>query len=196
MSRPFASGEYRVKTKNVFTWHLVVYKGLVQSLFYLNLPAMPRGSCYWLHYANDGSFPWDSTGKESTCNAEDVGDAVSVPGSGRSSGGRNGNLFQYSCLKNPHGLSCLSGYSSWVTKCWTWLSNYAYIHTNEGRRSEHLRVDLVGWPISKGLQGQLRKAPTHPEPFYYKEATQTRLLGSWECLSRIESLQFNGHEFE
>ena len=42
-NRLFATGEYRVKKKNVFTWHLVVYTGLIQPLFYLNLPAMPRG---------------------------------------------------------------------------------------------------------------------------------------------------------
>ena len=31
-------------------------------------------------------------------NVRDVG---SIPGSGRSPGGRHGNLLQYSCLKNP-----------------------------------------------------------------------------------------------
>ena len=31
----------------------------------------------------------------------DVGDMGSIPGSGRSSGGGNGNLLQYSCLENP-----------------------------------------------------------------------------------------------
>ena len=30
-----------------------------------------------------------------------VGDEDSVPGSGRSPGGENGNLLQYSCLDNP-----------------------------------------------------------------------------------------------
>ena len=35
--------------------------------------------------------------KESTCN---VGDAVLIPGSGRSLGDGNGNPFQYSCLEN------------------------------------------------------------------------------------------------
>ena len=30
-----------------------------------------------------------------------VGDLSSIPGWGRSSGGENGNLLQYSCLKNP-----------------------------------------------------------------------------------------------
>ena len=36
--------------------------------------------------------------KASACNAGDVG---SIPGSGRSPGGGNGNPLQYSCLENP-----------------------------------------------------------------------------------------------
>ena len=32
---------------------------------------------------------------------EGVGDAGSIPGSGRSPGEGNGNLVQYSCLENP-----------------------------------------------------------------------------------------------
>ena len=39
-----------------------------------------------------------SVGKESVCNAGDLG---SIPGSGRSPGERNGNPLQYSCLENP-----------------------------------------------------------------------------------------------
>ena len=42
-----------------------------------------------------------SAGKEATCNAGDTGDAGSVHGSGRSPREGNGNLRQYSCLKNP-----------------------------------------------------------------------------------------------
>ena len=34
-------------------------------------------------------------------NARDAGDVGLIPGSGRSSGGGNGNPLQYSCLKNP-----------------------------------------------------------------------------------------------
>ena len=37
-------------------------------------------------------------GKESTCNARDLG---SIPGLGRSPGEGNGNSLQYSCLENP-----------------------------------------------------------------------------------------------
>ena len=40
-------------------------------------------------------------GKEPACNAGDTGDSGSIPGSGRSSGGGNGNPLQYSCLGNP-----------------------------------------------------------------------------------------------
>ena len=46
-------------------------------------------------------FPNGSVGKESACNAGDTGDASSIPGSGTSPGGGNGNPLQYSYLKNP-----------------------------------------------------------------------------------------------
>ena len=39
-----------------------------------------------------------SDGKESACNAGDLG---SIPVLGRSPGEGNGNLLQYSCLENP-----------------------------------------------------------------------------------------------
>ena len=45
-------------------------------------------------------FPGGSGGKESTCNAGDLG---LIPGLGRSPGGRNGNPLQYSCLENSMG---------------------------------------------------------------------------------------------
>ena len=35
----------------------------------------------------------------------------SIPGLGRSPGGRHGNPLQYSCLKNPHGQRSLAGSS-------------------------------------------------------------------------------------
>ena len=46
-------------------------------------------------------FPDGSVGKESACNAGDVGDVGSIPRLGRSLGGGNGNPIQYSCLRNP-----------------------------------------------------------------------------------------------
>ena len=43
-------------------------------------------------------FPHSSVGKESACNAGDLG---SIPGLGRSPGAELGNPLQYSCLENP-----------------------------------------------------------------------------------------------
>ena len=45
-------------------------------------------------------LPQRFSSKETICNA-DAGDAGSIPGLGRSLGGGNGNLLQYSCLGNP-----------------------------------------------------------------------------------------------
>ena len=45
-------------------------------------------------------FPGSSDGKQSACNAGDLG---LIPGLGRSPGGEHGNPLQCSCLENPHG---------------------------------------------------------------------------------------------
>ena len=42
-------------------------------------------------------LPGGSVGKESACNVQNLG---SIPGLGRSPGGRHGNPLQYSCLGN------------------------------------------------------------------------------------------------
>ena len=43
-------------------------------------------------------FPGGSVGKESACNAGDLG---LIPGSGKFPGEGSGNPLQYYCLKNP-----------------------------------------------------------------------------------------------
>ena len=58
-------------------------------------------SCWgniWIMSTEALGFPGGSDGKESTCNAGDLG---SIPGLGRSPGGGHGNPLQYSCLENP-----------------------------------------------------------------------------------------------
>ena len=40
-------------------------------------------------------------GKNPPARTRDLRDTGSIPGSGRSPGERNGNLFQYSCLEKP-----------------------------------------------------------------------------------------------
>ena len=54
--------------------------------------------------------------KNPLANAEDVGDASSIPGSGRIPGGGNGNPLQCSCLKKSHGQRSLVGYRPWGHK--------------------------------------------------------------------------------
>ena len=67
-------------------------------------------SLVFINYLSILGFPGGSDGKESACNARDLG---SIPGLGRSSGGGHGNPLQYSCLQNPHGQRSLAGYSPW-----------------------------------------------------------------------------------
>ena len=52
-------------------------------------------------------FPGGSVGKESACS---TGEPVSILGSGRSPGERNGNPLQYSCLETP-----MDGGAGWAT---------------------------------------------------------------------------------
>ena len=54
--------------------------------------------------------------KNLPANAEDMRDAGSIPGSGRSPGVGNGNPLQYSWPRNFHGQSSLKGYSPWGHK--------------------------------------------------------------------------------
>ena len=65
------------------------------------------------HRVKYGHFSGSSAGKESACNAGDLG---SIPGLGKSHGGGHGNPLQYSCLENPHGQRSLVGYSPWGHK--------------------------------------------------------------------------------
>ena len=69
--------------------------------------------CYWCLVGNPLCFPGGSDGKETACNAGNLG---LTPGLGRSPGGGHGNPFQYSCLENPHGQRSLAGSSPWGCK--------------------------------------------------------------------------------
>ena len=60
-------------------------------------------------------LPFGSDGKESVCNAGDLG---LIPGSGRSLGEGNGHPLQYSCLENP-----MDG-GAWQAKVWGHNKSY------------------------------------------------------------------------
>ena len=65
-------------------------------------------------------FPGGSDGKESACNAGDLG---SILGLGRLPGEGNGNPLKYSCLENPMDRGAWQSTVHGVTKNWTWLSD-------------------------------------------------------------------------
>ena len=65
-------------------------------------------------------FPGGSAGKESACNAGDLG---LISGSGRSPGERNGNPFQYSCLEISMDSGAWQARVHGVTKSQTRLSS-------------------------------------------------------------------------
>ena len=64
----------------------------------------PGGLCllslFHTHHLRMG-FPGGSVAKNVPASAGDAGDPGSIPGSGRSPGGVNGNPAQDSCLENP-----------------------------------------------------------------------------------------------
>ena len=62
---------------------------------------------YFRPYCTD--LPYSSDGKESACNAGELG---SIPGLGRSSGEENSSLLQCSCLENP-----MDRGTWWATVC-------------------------------------------------------------------------------
>ena len=64
--------------------------------------------------------PSSPDGKASACNAGDLG---SIPGSGRSPGGGNGNPLQYSCLENPMNRGAWQAPVHGFTKSQTRLSD-------------------------------------------------------------------------
>ena len=61
-------------------------------------------------------FPGGSDGKESACNAEDLG---LIPGSGRSPGEENSNPLQDSCLETPMDKGAWWATVHGDTKSWT-----------------------------------------------------------------------------
>ena len=59
--------------------------------------------------------------KNLPANAGDARDVGSIPGSGRSSGGKNGSPLQYSCLENFMDRGAWQATVHGVAKSQTWL---------------------------------------------------------------------------
>ena len=122
-------------------------------------------------------LPWWLSVKESACSA---GDAVSIPGRGRSPGEWNGNPFQYSCLENSmdrgawwatvHGISRVWHVLATKPPTTTWLQGLLHslwgcldwsfaepeglvlgVHCRRAACSDLWRHDL-GWSFSGTIQ--------------------------------------------
>ena len=70
-------------------------------------------------------FPSGASGKESACNAGDLG---WIPRVGRSPGGGHGNLLQHSCLESLTNRGAWWATVHGVAKSWTRLSNWAQLN--------------------------------------------------------------------
>ena len=81
------------------------------------IPGSGRSSGEGIGYLLQYSWaPGGSDGKESACNAGDLGP---VPGLGRSSGGGHGYSPLYSCLENPLDREARGHIIHRVTNSWT-----------------------------------------------------------------------------
>ena len=106
-------------------------------------PPLPHGGLYkpmtW--YTGkvprlDVGFHCSSDGKESACNAGDLG---SIPRSGRSPREGNGNPLQYCCLENSMDRGAWQATAHGVTKSQTQLTLCVNIHTlTHHSRGSHL----------------------------------------------------------
>ena len=100
-------------------WFLVPLPFLNPAWTFRNSQFMYCWSLVWriLSIAIMG-FPCGSAGKESTCNAGDLG---SIPGLGRSPGEGNGYSLQYSGLENS--MDCIV---HGIAKSQTWLNDFHF----------------------------------------------------------------------
>ena len=76
-------------------------------------------------------LPWWLEGKESACNAGELG---SIPGLGRSPREGNGCPLQYSCLENSMVRGAWEAIVQGVTKSWIQLSNFTHSQYVLGRK--------------------------------------------------------------
>ena len=85
-------------------------------------------------------FPDSSVGKESACNMGDLG---LIPELGRSPGKGSGYPLQYSGLENS--MKCTI---HWVTKSWTWLSDFHFLTNLKFKLYSKMGAHLIS-PVNR-----------------------------------------------
>ena len=125
----------------------------------------------------DWGFPWGSAGKESACNAGDLG---SIPGLGRSPGEGKGYPLQYSGLKNS--MDCIF---HGISKSWTQLSNFHFQRRLRVGESFWARLWFLFcwevWFATDSYEGILR-ASTHS----IQRISYSLLVGRWRDITAWE----------
>ena len=81
---------------------------------------------FWGGLVSYQGFPGSSTGKESACNAGDLG---LIPGLGRSPGEGNGHPLQYSGLENSMDRGAWQATAHGVAKIQRWLSDFQFSYS-------------------------------------------------------------------
>ena len=85
--------------------------------------------------------------KNLSANVGDSGDVSSIPRSGRSPGGGNGNPLQYSCLENPMDRG------AW----WAIVHGFAKSQTHTHRLQLNVESVTLFTSFRKGRTGSIRK---------------------------------------
>ena len=82
----------------------------------------------YVHYMYIYAASQVALDKEPVCQCRRLSDVGSIPGSGRSPGGGNGNPLQYSCLENPMDRGAWQATVHGVAKSWTRLKRLHHHH--------------------------------------------------------------------
>ena len=108
-------------------------------------------------------FPGGSVVKKPPANAGDWGDAVLIPGPGRSPGVGSGNPLQYSCLENPmdrgawqatvHGVAACQNSWAHIHACTHWLLSSLGLFLNPGIHHQDPWCWPLGWQLWNMLAG-------------------------------------------
>ena len=112
---------------NEFIFSIPLWQTLIAHLLYVR----DASECWGWEDMQDlrMGFPGGLVVKNPPANAGDIRDTGSIPVSGRSPGGGNGNPLQCSCLGNPMDRGSWRATVHGVMKSWTWLSDWAHLRS-------------------------------------------------------------------
>ena len=129
----------------------------------------------------EAGFPDGAVGKNPPANA---GEIDSIPGSGRSSGGRNGNPLQYSCLENPVDRGAWWATVHGVSKSGTRLSDRA-----QGRSKATREIIFDCEPIKFGVGIGRKKRKPKAQKRKSKERSHQREFQTEKTLNNVSSAE-------